>query len=76
MLAFSGSFSILACMSPSFIILMKRIFLTLGVLLFVGGSYYIGQNYTLVQLSPEQIAQMNTSGIQSSVLGSDGQTSE
>jgi len=63
-------------MSPSFIILMKRIFLTLGVLLFVGGSYYIGQNYTLVQLSPEQIAQMNTSGIQSSVLGSDGQTSE
>lgn len=63
-------------MSPSSFILMKRIFLTLGLLLFAGGSYYIGQNYTLVQLSPEQIAQMNTTGIQSSVLGSDGESSE
>ena len=63
-------------MSPSSFILMKRIFLTLGLLLFAGGSYYIGQNYTLVQLSPEQIAQMNTTGIQSSVLGSDSETSE
>ena len=62
-------------MSPSSFILMKRIFLTLGLLLFAGGSYYIGQNYTLVQLSPEQIAQMNTNGIQSSVLGSDSETS-
>lgn len=61
-------------MSPSSLILMKRIFLTLGLLLFAGGSYYIGQNYTLVQLTPEQIAQMNTTGIQSSVLGSDGET--
>ncbi len=60
-------------MSPSSLILMKRIFLTLGLLLFAGGSYYIGQNYTLVQLTPEQIAQMNTTGIQSSVLGSDGE---
>ena len=63
-------------MSPSSFILMKRIFLTLGLLLFAGGSYYIGQNYTLVQLSPEQIAQMNTTGIQSSVLGSDSEPSE
>mgnify|MGYP003554930091 CR=1 FL=1 len=63
-------------MSPSSLILMKRIFLTLGLLLFAGGSYYIGENYTLVQLSPEQIAQMNTTGIQSSVLVSGSETSE
>ena len=37
-------------MSPSTLTLMKRIFLTLGILLFAGGTYHIGQNYTLVQV--------------------------
>lgn len=59
-LAFLFSSAILMAMSPSFIILMKRIFLTLGILFFAGGSYYIGQNYTLVQLNNDQITQINT----------------
>ncbi len=46
---------------------MKRIFLTLGILLFVGGTYHIGQNYTLVTLNDNQISQINT-GLQSSVI--------
>jgi len=46
---------------------MKRIFLTLGVLFFAGGAYYIGQNYTVVQLNNDQITKINT-GLASSVL--------
>lgn len=47
---------------------MKRIFLTLGILFFAGGSYYIGQNYTLVQLNNDQITQINAGGLSSSAL--------
>lgn len=49
--------------SPSTITLMKRIFLTLGILLFAGGTYHIGQNYTLVQVDSQ--------GLASSVLSAD-----
>lgn len=41
---------------------MKRILLTLGLLFFAGGTYYIGQNYTLVQVDGQ--------GLASSVLSS------
>ncbi len=43
-------------MSPSTLTLMKRIFLTLGIILFAGGTYHIGQNYTLVQVDGQGLA--------------------
>ena len=55
--------------SESSLRLMKRIFLTLGVLFFVGGSYYISKNYTIIHLTDAQMAQVNTPGLQSSALG-------
>ena len=47
---------------------MKRLFLTLGVFLFAGGTYYLGQNYTFVKLDNAQLAQVGTSNLQSSTL--------
>lgn len=48
---------------------MKRIILTVGVLFFAFGVYYIGQNYTLVQLDSTQLAQVGSETLQSSILG-------
>ncbi len=47
---------------------MKKLFLTLGLLSFLGGGYYLKQNYTFVQLSSEQLAQVGSTTLQSSVL--------
>lgn len=47
---------------------MKKLFLTLGLLSFLGGGYYLKQNYTFVQLSSEQLVQVWSSTLQSSVL--------
>lgn len=55
---------------------MKKLFLTLGLLSFLGGGYYLNQNYTFVQLSSEQLAQVGSTALESSVLGtSDGENS-
>lgn len=48
---------------------MKKLFLTLGLLSFLGGGYYLNQNYTFVQLSSEQLAQVGSTALESSVLG-------
>lgn len=56
---------------------MKKLFLTLGLLSFLGGGYYLKQNYTFVQLSSEQLVQVGSSTLQSSVLSSiSGEDSE
>lgn len=47
---------------------MKKLFLTIGLLSFLGGGYYLKQNYTFVQLSSEQLVQVGSSTLQSSVL--------
>lgn len=47
---------------------MKKLFLTLGLLSFLGGGYYLKQNYTFVQLSSEQLAQVGSTTLQSSVI--------
>ncbi len=47
---------------------MKKLFLTLGLLSFVGGWYYLQQNYAFVQLSSEQLAQVGSTALQSSVI--------
>ena len=47
---------------------MKKLFLTLGLLSFLGGGYYLQQNYTFVQLSSEQLAQVGSTALESSVL--------
>lgn len=49
---------------------MKKFFLTLGLLSFLGGGYYLQQNYTFVQLSSEQLAQVGSTALQSSVINS------
>ena len=51
---------------------MKKLFLTLGLLSFLGGGYYLKQNYTFVQLSSEQLAQVGSTTLQSSALGISG----
>ncbi len=48
---------------------MKKLFLTLGILSFVWGGYYLQENYTFVQLSSEQLAQVGSTTLESSVLG-------
>ncbi len=53
---------------------MKKLFLTLGLLGFLGGGYYLQQNYTFVQLDSEQLAQVGSSTLQSSVFS--GSTEE
>ncbi len=47
---------------------MKKFFLTLWLLSFLGGGYYLKQNYTFVQLSSEQLAQVGSTTLQSSVI--------
>jgi hypothetical protein len=47
---------------------MKKFFLTLWLLSFLGGGYYLKQNYTFVQLSSEQLAQIGSTTLQSSVI--------
>lgn len=47
---------------------MKKLFLTIGLLSFLGGGYYLKQNYAFVQLSSEQLVQVGSSTLQSSVL--------
>ena len=47
---------------------MKKLFLTIGLLSFLGGGYYLNQNYTFVQLSSEQLVQVWSNTLQSSVL--------
>lgn len=47
---------------------MKKLFLTLWLLSFLGGGYYLQQNYTFVQLSSEQLAQVGSTTLQSSVI--------
>lgn len=47
---------------------MKKLFLTLGLLSFLGGGYYLKQNYTFIQLTTEQLAQVGSSSLQSSIL--------
>lgn len=47
---------------------MKKLFLTLGILSFVGGGYYLQENYTFVQLSSDQLAQVGSTTLQSSVI--------
>lgn len=47
---------------------MKKLFLTLWLLSFLGGGYYLKQNYTFVQLSTEQLAQVGSNSLQSSIL--------
>ena len=49
---------------------MKKLFLTIGLLSFLGGGYYLKQNYAFVQLSSEQLVQVGSSTLQSSVLSS------
>lgn len=53
---------------------MKKLFLTLGLLSFLGGGYYLKQNYTFVQLSSEQLAQVGSTTLQSSALNSSDTT--
>lgn len=50
---------------------MKRLFLTLGVFLFAGGTYYLGQNYTFVKLDSAQLAQVGSKTLQSSIITTD-----
>lgn len=50
---------------------MKRLFLTLGVFLFAGGTYYLGQNYTFVKLDSTQLAQVGSKTLQSSIITTD-----
>lgn len=47
---------------------MKKLFLTIGILSFIWGGYYLQENYTFVQLNSEQLAQVGSSTLQSSVL--------
>jgi hypothetical protein len=47
---------------------MKKLFLTIGLLSFLWGGYYLQQNYTFVALSTEQLAQVGSSTLQSSVM--------
>lgn len=47
---------------------MKKLFLTLGLLSFLGGGYYLQQNYSFVQLSSEQLAQVGSTTLQSSAI--------
>jgi len=49
---------------------MKKLFLTIGLLSFLSGGYYLKQNYSFVQLSSEQLVQVGSSTLQSSVLNS------
>ena len=47
---------------------MKKMFLLVGVLFFIGGGYYLKQNYTFVQLDSAQLAQISSNTLQSSSL--------
>lgn len=47
---------------------MKKLFLTLWLLSFLGGGYYLQQNYAFVQLSSDQLAQVGSTTLQSSAL--------
>jgi len=47
---------------------MKKLFLTIGLLSFIYGGYYLQKNYTFVQLTTDQLAQVGSSTLQSSVL--------
>jgi len=47
---------------------MKKLFLTIGLLSFLWGGYYLQKNYTFVQLTTDQLAQVGSSTLQSSVL--------
>ncbi len=58
---------------------MKKLFLVVGLLFFLGGGYYLKQNYTFVQLDSNQLAQVGSNTLQSSTLtltDEDGQTYE
>ena len=58
---------------------MKKLFLVVGLLFFLGGGYYLKQNYTFVQLDSSQLAQVGSNTLQSSTLtltDEDGQTYE
>lgn len=47
---------------------MKKIILSIGLLSFLYGGYYIRQNYTFIQLNEAQLVQVGSSALQSSLL--------
>lgn len=55
-------------LNSAILVSMKKLFLTLGLLSFLGGGYYLQQNYAFVQLSSDQLAQVGSTTLQSSAL--------
>lgn len=53
---------------------MKKLILSLWILSFVFGGYYLVENYTFVQLSPDQMSQLGSRTLQSAILSPDTDT--